>query len=47
MQTIWGSNHIEDKNIFYRGEDYMKKFCESLRQHAKNIIDNEKKKCYH
>ena len=46
MSTIWGSNHIEDKHILYRGEDYMKKFCESLRQHAKNTIDFEKKKCY-
>ena len=35
MSTIWRSNHIEDKHILYRGEDYTKKFCESLRQHAK------------
>ena len=32
------------KDSSYRGEDSMKKFCESLREHTKNIIDFEKKK---
>ena len=31
------------KHIFYRKKEFVKKFCESLREHAKNIIDFEKK----
>ena len=27
----------------YRGKDCLKKFCSSLREHAKNIVDLEKK----
>ena len=42
--TIWGFDHIENKHTLYRGKDCMKKFCESLRGHAKNLIDFEKKK---
>ena len=45
MSTIWAFDHIENKHTLYHGKDYMKKFCESLREHAKNIIDFEKK-CY-
>ena len=30
--------------ILYRGKFYMKKFCESLREHAINIINFKKKK---
>ena len=44
---IWAFDHIENKHILYRGEDCMKKFCESLWEHAKNITDFEKKKHYH
>ena len=44
MSTIWGFDHIENKHTLYLGKDYMKKFCTSLREHAKNIIDFEKKK---
>ena len=44
MVTIWAFNHIENKHTLYRWEDCMKKFCESLRGHVKNIIDLEKKK---
>ena len=43
MSTIWGSDHIEGKHTLYHGTDCMKKFCTSLREHAKNIIDFEKK----
>ena len=32
------------KHSLHRGKDCLKKFCESLREHAKNIIDFEKKK---
>ena len=44
MSTFWGFNHIEDKQTLYRGKDCMKRFCESLREHGKSIIDFEKKK---
>ena len=44
MSTIWGFDHIEDKHTLHHGKDCMKKFCTSLREHAKNIIDFEKKK---
>ena len=42
MSTIWVFDHIENKDTLYRGKDCMKKFCTSLREHAKNIIDFEK-----
>ena len=44
MSTISEFDHIENKHTLYRGKDCMKKFCESLREHAKNIINFEKKK---
>ena len=44
MSTIWAFDCIENKHTFYREKDSMKKFCEALREHAKNIIDFEKKK---
>ena len=44
MSTIWAFDNIENKHTLYRGEDCMKKFWESLREHAKHIIGFEKKK---
>ena len=44
MSTIWAFDHIENKHTLYRGKDCIKKFWESLREHAKNIIDFDKKK---
>ena len=44
MSTICAFHHIENKHTWYRRKDCMKKFCESLREHAKNIIYFEKKK---
>ena len=44
MSTIWGFDHIKDKHTLYRGKNYMKKFFESLREHAKSITDFEEKK---
>ena len=44
MSTIWTFDYIEKKHTLYCGKDCMKKFCTSLREHAKNIIDFEKKK---
>ena len=39
-----GFDNIEDKHALYSGKDCMKRFCISLREHAKNIIDFEKRK---
>ena len=44
VPAIWEFDHIEDKHTLHRGKDCMKKCCTSLREHAKNIIDFEKKK---
>ena len=47
MSAIWAFESIENKNTLNCGEDCMKKFCESLREHTKNIIDFEKnQKCH-
>ena len=35
---------MENKHTLFHGTDYMKMFCESLGEHAKNKIDFEKKK---
>ena len=43
MSTIWGFDHIKDKHTLCRVKNCMKKFCTSFREHAKNIIDFEKK----
>ena len=44
MSNIWRFYHIENKHTLYHGKDYMKKFCDSLREQAKKyIIDFEKK----
>ena len=43
MTKIWAFDHIKNKHTLSHGKDRMKKFCESLREHAKNIIDFEKK----
>ena len=46
MSTCWEFDHIENMHTLHRGKDCMEKFCVPLREHAKNIIDFEKKKCY-
>ena len=44
MSTIWVFDHLENKHTLYREKDYMGKFCDSLKEHAKNIIGFEMKK---
>ena len=44
MSRISAFDHIENKYTLYRGKDCMKKFCESLREHKKIIIDFEKRR---
>ena len=46
MSTTWAFDHVENKHSLYREEDCMKTFCESSREHAKNIIEFEKKNCH-
>ena len=43
MSTILSFKSIESKHDEYRGKDCMKKFCESLREHATKIINFKKK----
>ena len=43
MSTIWAFHDIENKHSLYHGKYCLKKFCSSLREHAKNTIDFEKK----
>ena len=44
ISTIWVFDRIENKRTLYCGKDCTKKFCKSLREHVKNIIDFQKKK---
>ena len=44
MSAVSSFKIIENKNDAYRGKDWMKKFCESLREHALEIINFKKKK---
>ena len=44
MSTISSFRSIENKHGMYRGKDFMKKFCELLREYAMKIIIFKKKK---
>ena len=46
MSTIWAFDNIENRHTLYRREDCMKKFFTSLREHATNVINFRRKKCY-
>ena len=46
MSTIWAFHCIQNIHTLYCEKDCMKKFCKSLREHVKNIIDLEKKKMF-
>ena len=41
--SIIGIYYTEHKHSLYRRKDYIKNFCESLREQAKNITNFEKK----
>ena len=45
MSAISSFRSIENKHDVYRGKNCMKKFCESIREHAMKI-NNFKKKVY-
>ena len=42
MSTISSFRKIKNMNDVYRAENYFKKFCESLREHAMKIINLKK-----
>ena len=44
MSTVWTFDDLKNKHNVYRGEDCMKKFGESLGEHAMTIINFEKRK---
>ena len=44
MATAWTFDNNENKHTLYCGDDWMKKFCTSLRKHATNVIEFEKRK---
>ena len=44
VSTIRAFYNIKNKHTLYHGEDYMKRFCISLREHVTNVINFEKKK---
>ena len=44
MSTISSFKSIENNHDVYRGKDCIKTFCESLREHAVEIIKFKKKK---
>ena len=44
MSTISSFRSIENKHDLCKGKDCMKRFCESLREHAMKIINSKKKK---
>ena len=46
MSTIWGFDPIENKHTLYHGKDCKKKFCNSLKEHAKKKkLSLKRKKC--
>ena len=47
MSTISSFKRKENNHDLYRGQDSMKKFCESLREYAMKIINFKKKKISH
>ena len=44
MSTISSFMSIENKYDVYRGKNFMKTFCEYLRENAMNITDFKRKK---
>ena len=44
MSPISSFKGIGNKHSVYRGKDFMKTFCESLREHATKIINFKNRK---
>ena len=47
ISTRWASGNIYNNHSLYRGEDCMKTFCFSGKEHAANLTNFEKKKMLH
>ena len=45
MSAIWAVDNVDNKHSLYCREDCMKKFCISLKEHAADAVNREKKKC--
>ena len=43
MSTISSFRSIENKHDVHRGKDCMKKFCDSIKEHAMKIINFKEK----
>ena len=41
ISAILSFKRIKNKHAVYRGKDYMKKYCKSLREHAMEIINRK------
>ena len=44
LSTLWAFVVVENKHTLNRGQNSMKKFCSSLKEHSTNVIDYQKKK---
>ena len=44
MSAMWAVDNIENKHSLYCGEDCMKRLCISLKEHAADALNFEKKK---
>ena len=42
ISAIWGFDNKEDKHTLFCEKDCMEKLCESLREHAKSIIESKR-----
>ena len=47
MSIICEFHDIKNKHDVYRGQDCMKKFCETLKEHVVEIINFKKRQWYH
>ena len=44
MSTLWVFHNKKNKHTLYRGKEFLKRFCTSLRAQVTNVINFEKKK---
>ena len=47
MSTVWEFDHIENKHTLYCGKEHRKAFNSRPREHARKILNFEKKKVLH
>ena len=44
--TMWVFDNIENKHSLYHGEDFIEKFCISLKEHEANVTNFLKRRFY-